>query len=77
LSELGWDDLKEEVIAKPWRPTDTDRARYALVRTYGRVIQAWRDEAGGWDELGHEIERQMREQAKNEAQLAALKACAC
>lgn len=38
-----------------YTPTDTDRARAALLRQYGKHLQVWADEVGSWEELGRMI----------------------
>lgn len=38
-----------------YTPTDTDRARAALLRQYGKHLQAWADELGSWEKLGSAI----------------------
>lgn len=51
LQGFGWDHLQRQAIGTVWRPSDTDRARLAMIRQYGPTLAAWADEAGGWDAL--------------------------
>lgn len=52
LEAIGWEDLRPYSIGTLRRPSDEERARRALVQQYGRVLECWADEIGGWDALG-------------------------
>lgn len=53
LLELwGWENLQSLRLGTVWRPSDTERARAALLRQYGRIIRSWADDVGGWERLG-------------------------
>lgn len=61
LACIGWDHLQPFSIGTVWRPSDSERARAALCRQYGAVMQAWAEEVGGWESLGPVIEAAMVE----------------
>jgi len=63
LESIGWDHLKTQSIGTQWAPSDTDRARAALVRQYGATLEAWAEELGGWDQIPEAIE-QVREESQ-------------
>lgn len=52
LGVLGWEKLKHQAVGTVWRPSDKDRARIAFLAQYGKTIEAWANEAGGWDSFG-------------------------
>lgn len=52
LEALGWGDLQSRAVGTVWKRSDVERARAALLRQYGRILDAWADEVGGWDALG-------------------------
>lgn len=52
LERIGWDHLERIAVGTQWRPSDQDRARAALVAQYGRTIQEWAEEVGGWEAIG-------------------------
>lgn len=62
LERIGWDHLERFKVGTIWRPSDEQRARAALLRQYGAIIEAWADEAGGWEALGPAIGQTLREQ---------------
>ncbi|PXB46998.1 hypothetical protein C0056_18400 [Pseudomonas aeruginosa] len=50
---IGWDDLHARAsIGTVWRRSDDERARAALLRQYGAIIESWATEQGGWDGFG-------------------------
>lgn len=55
LEVIGWDRLEPESIGTVWRPSDTERARRALIQQYGRILASWADEVGSWEQLGAEL----------------------
>ena len=56
LQPLGLEDLQKRAVGVVWRPSDTERARRALLKQYGAVMAQWADEAGGWDTFGKVIQ---------------------
>lgn len=46
LEFIGFQKFKPQSLGNIWRPSDTDRARAALVKQYGRILQDWSDEVG-------------------------------
>lgn len=73
LGNLGWEKLKASAIAKPWRASEAERARYAMVRTYGSTLACWAQEAGGWDKLGDVIKAASeQQQAERQSQAEAV-----
>ena len=44
--------LSKRVIGTVWRKSDAERARAALLKQYGAVMNAWQEEVGGWGALG-------------------------
>jgi len=52
LKPIGLEDLEKRSVGVLWRPSDTERARRALLKQYGAVMAQWADEAGGWDIFG-------------------------
>lgn len=51
LNHLGWDHLEPTRLESIYSPTDTEKARAALVRQYGNIIRGWATELGGYEEL--------------------------
>jgi hypothetical protein len=65
LQALGWDDLhRRAAIGTVWRKSDTERARAALLKQYGAILQQWSAEVGSWEALGVCIGDRMRELEK-------------
>lgn len=60
LQLIGWDDLEPQSVGTVWRPSDTQRARSALVKQYGAILEAWADEIG-WENLPDAIEETRKE----------------
>ena len=52
VEALGLGTRLKQAIGTVWRPSDTERARRAMVKQYGRVLLGWVEEVGGWDRLG-------------------------
>jgi hypothetical protein len=52
---VGLGELVKRSVGTVWRPSDTDRVRAALVRQYGKILRAWRDEVGDWDSVGRHV----------------------
>jgi len=52
LEALGWGDLQSKAVGTVWKRSDVERARAALLRQYGRILENWADEVGGWEALG-------------------------
>nr|WP_011266115.1 replication initiation factor domain-containing protein [Pseudomonas sp. S-47]AAX51984.1 replication protein [Pseudomonas sp. S-47] len=52
LQALGWDDLESRSIGTVWKRSDDERARAALVKQYGGILDRWMTEAGSWEALG-------------------------
>lgn len=50
LQRIGWAELVPQSVGTVWRPSDTHRARLAMLRQYGPTLSAWIAEAGGPDE---------------------------
>lgn len=55
LERVGWDGLIVNSVGTVRRPSDIDRSKAAMIRQYRKVIMAWADQAGGWEELGREL----------------------
>lgn len=55
LSSIGFEGLKAASVGTVWRPSDDERARLMLIRQYGRIMKAWSDEVGGWQEFGRAV----------------------
>ena len=55
LRELGLGERMRHAVGTVWRPSDSDRARRALVRQYARVMHQWFEEVGTWEQLGVEL----------------------
>ena len=53
--ELGLGERFAHSVGTVWRPSDTDRARRALIRQYARVMHQWFEEVGTWEQLGVEL----------------------
>lgn len=59
LAALGWNQLYKRAVGTVWRPSDEARARAALLRQYGAVMERWAVEAGGWDAFGAVLSGQL------------------
>lgn len=55
LKVLGWEDLDRRSVGTVWRSADDERARTALLKQYGNLLEKWADMVGGWDNLGGAI----------------------
>lgn len=55
LKVLGWEDLDRRSVGTVWRAADDERARTALLKQYGSLLEKWADMVGGWDNLGGAI----------------------
>ena len=53
--ELGLGERMRHAVGTVWRPSDSDRARRALVKQYARVMHQWFEEVGTWEQLGVEL----------------------
>lgn len=49
---LSMPDVEKIRVGTSWRAPDEQRARYSLVRQYGRVLTSWANDLGGWEQLG-------------------------
>lgn len=62
LKVIGWDDLHARAsIGTVWRRSDDERARAALLRQYGAIIESWATEQGGWDGFGAVLRQALEE----------------
>jgi hypothetical protein len=53
LDSINYDHgLSKRAIGTLWRKSDTERARAALLKQYGAIMQQWADESGGWSSFG-------------------------
>lgn len=52
LERIGWERLQSASLGTVRRPSDEARARAALIRQYGRALERWAEEVGGWEALG-------------------------
>lgn len=52
LERCGWGALAPDAVGTVWRAGDDLRARRALLRQYGAVLERWSVELGGWSALG-------------------------
>ena len=59
LHVLDWEGLQKRAVGTVWRPADSERARAALLRQYGRLLSGWAQEEGGWSELGKALGREL------------------
>lgn len=55
LSAIGIDVLAHRSVGTVWKPSDTDRARLAIVRQYRAILRNWADDVGSWAALGHAL----------------------
>ena len=55
MKAIGWDHIKARSIGTVWKPSDSERARAALIRQYGNTLKSWADDAGSYQKLGSEI----------------------
>lgn len=56
LEGLGWSALARHSVGTVWRPADVARARFALVRQYGAILDSWIEEAGSLESWRAEFE---------------------
>ena len=61
VEALGLGARLRQAVGTVWRPSDMERARRALVKQYGRIALAWRDELGSWEAVGVELGRCVNE----------------
>ncbi len=67
LKVIGWDDLHARAsIGTVWRRSDDERARAALLRQYGAIIESWATEQGGWDGFGAVLRKALEESRTRE-----------
>lgn len=60
LMSVGFQGLKAHSVGTVWRPSDDQRARRALLRQYGAIMEKWAQESGGWSELGEAVKAELR-----------------
>lgn len=58
LERIGWDRLPAQSIGTVYRPPDQARARAALLRQYGRILDQWIEDAGTPDAFVAELRRE-------------------
>lgn len=63
LGRLGWQDLQKRSVGTVWKCSDAERARAALLRQYGAIMETWAEEEGGWDRLGLAMKRKREQMA--------------
>jgi len=63
LSAIGWDHIEAQRIGTVWAPSDTERARAALCKQYGKIIQSWAEDVGGWEHIGTVLRSRITEGA--------------
>jgi hypothetical protein len=59
LAHVGLGQWAAQVVTKGWRPSETERARAACLRAYGRTLADWAAEVGGerlWDCIVERLE---------------------
>ena len=67
LEAIGWDQIGLRTqIGTVWKRTDDERARIALVKQYGAILERWATEVGGWDSIGMNLRNAIREQRGKE-----------
>jgi len=66
MEAIGWEHIEPRSIGTVWKPSDTERARAALVKQYGAILKEWAEEAGGYPELGQELYRHLYTQEQEE-----------
>ena len=60
LEGLGWDHLQARSVGTVYRPSDEERARRALARQYGRVLERWLAESGSLEAFQAELAALMK-----------------
>lgn len=61
LASIGWDHLQLQAVGTIRTPTDTERQRSYLLKQYGRIIENWAQDVGGWEKLGVVLQRALVE----------------
>lgn len=62
LQCLGWDHLSKRSVGTVWKRSDAERARYALLKQYGAIMDQWATEVGSWEALGPVMHSAIRQQ---------------
>lgn len=63
LDALGWDELgPRTAVGTVWKRSDDERARFALVKQYGAILERLADELGDWESVGPHLRDALREQ---------------
>lgn len=52
LAVLDLDIGEKRSVGTLWKPSDTDRARAAMIVQYGATMSLWAEEIGSWGEFG-------------------------
>lgn len=55
MREVEGLELEPFQAERPWRQSDHERSRWALLAQFGRWLQAEADDLGGWDVLGLQL----------------------
>jgi hypothetical protein len=61
LKKIGYSNIKKLAIKTSWKPSETNKARLALIKQYKNVMLSWAEELDGWDNFGLEIEQKIIE----------------
>lgn len=57
LNSVGLSNTGITEYPSVYKKSDDENARYHLVKQYGRIIENWQEEVGGWESLGKELEK--------------------
>lgn len=61
MKAMGWDHLQAASVGTVREETTVRRQRLHLVKQYGRILEEWAREAGGWHEIGYALEELLHE----------------
>lgn len=51
LRAIGWGHLEKRAVGTVRKRTDSERARFHMLRQYGATLESWADELGSWEAL--------------------------
>lgn len=67
LEAIGWDQIgPRTAVGTVWKRSDDERARFALVKQYGAVLERWATESGGWEAMGCNLRNAILDQREKE-----------
>jgi hypothetical protein len=68
LKKIGYSKIEPLAVDIAWKPSETNKARLALIKQYKNVMISWAQELDGWDNFGYEIEQKIIELERKQSE---------